>query len=106
MKGTDANIEIIKSSQLQILKLPVEPLKAKIKIAYIFVMTKLQREDLKPLIWNDAKTRALAMQEFLKNDFKYDTVEIHTDLSKEKIVEKIRKLEEIAGNFSATQQNK
>ena len=41
LKGTDANIEIIKSSQLQTLRMPVKPLKAKKKIAYIFVMTKL-----------------------------------------------------------------
>ena len=41
LKGTDANIEIIKSSQLQNLRLTVKPLKAKQKIAYIFVMTQL-----------------------------------------------------------------
>ena len=39
LKGSDANIEIIKSSQLQTLRLPVKPLKAKQKIGYIFVMS-------------------------------------------------------------------
>ena len=39
LKGTDSNIEIIKSSQLQTLRLFVKPLKATQKIAFIFVMT-------------------------------------------------------------------
>ena len=39
LKGSDANIEIIKSSQLQNLRLTVKPLIAKKKIARIFVMT-------------------------------------------------------------------
>ena len=41
LKGTDTNIEIIKSSQLQTLRLQVKPFIAKQNIAYIFVMTHL-----------------------------------------------------------------
>ena len=58
LKGTDANIEIIKSSQLQNLRLTVKPLIAKKKVAYIFVMTHIQRDDLKPLIYINAESRA------------------------------------------------
>ena len=83
LKGTDANIEIIKSSQLQTLRLPVKPLKAKRKIAYIFVMTQLSRDNLIPLIWNNAENRAAELYECLKNDLKYDDIQIFTNLSKE-----------------------
>ena len=55
LKGTDANIEIIKSSDIQILKLAVKPPIAVEKIAYIFVMTKIEREDLEPLLHDDAE---------------------------------------------------
>ena len=41
LKGSDANIEIIKSSELQVLKLAVKPPIAVKKIAYIFVMSSL-----------------------------------------------------------------
>ena len=40
--------------------LPVKPIKAKLKIAYIFVMTQLSRDNLIPLIWIDAENRAAA----------------------------------------------
>ena len=93
LKGTDANIEIIKSSQLQTLRLPVKPLKAKRKIAYIFVMTQLSRDNLKPLIWNNAENRAAELYECLKNDLKYDDIQIFTNLSKEQVLNKLSVLE-------------
>ena len=89
LKGTDANIEIIKSSQLQTLMLPVKPLKAKLKIAYIFVMTQLSRDNLIPLIWNNAENRAAELYECLKNDLKYDDIQIFTNLSKEQVLDKL-----------------
>ena len=58
LKGSDTNIEIIKSSDLQNLKLSVKPLIAKHKIAFIFSMSHLQRENLQPLQNEDAEIRA------------------------------------------------
>ena len=66
-------------------------------------MTKLQRGDLKALIWNDAESRAAELQECLKNDLKYDDVQILTDLSKEQVLEKLVEMKKFAGEFSATQ---
>ena len=96
LKGSDANIEIIKSSQLQTLRLQVKPLIAKQKIAYIFVMTHIQRDNLKPIIWNDAEKRAAAVSECFKRDLKYDVVQIHKNLSKLKVLEKLKELHEIS----------
>ena len=61
----------------------VKPLKAKKRIAYIFVMTHLKKDDLEPLIWDNAETRANVIYECFKNDLKYDDVKIFTDLSKD-----------------------
>ena len=63
--------------------MPVKPYIAKHKIAYIFVMTQLQREELKALFWDNASARAVEIQECFKNDLRYDDVQILTDLSKE-----------------------
>ena len=79
--------------------LPVKPLKAKLKIAYIFVMTQLSRDNLKPLIWNNAENRAAELYECLKNDLKYDDIQIFTNLSKEQVLDKLSYLEKIAGIF-------
>ena len=67
---------------MQTLRLPVKPLKAKRKIAYIFVMTQLSRDNLVPLIWNNAENRAAELYECLKNDLKYDDVQVLIDMSK------------------------
>ena len=74
LKGSDTNIEIIKSSELQILKLQVKPSIAKEKIAYIFVTTKLQRDDLKPLYNDDAEVIAEEYRELFEQDLNYDNV--------------------------------
>ena len=46
----------------------VKPLKAKKRIAYIFVMTHLKKDDLEPLIWDNAEARADVIYECFKND--------------------------------------
>ena len=69
-------------------------------------MTHLQRGDLKPIIWNDAEERAAAVSECFMTDLKYDDVQIFKDLPKEKVLEKLNELEQIAGDFSVSQKNK
>ena len=80
----------------------VKPLKAKKRIAYIFVMTHLKKDDLEPLIWDNAEARADVIYACFKNDLKYDDVKIFTDLSKEKVLEKFKELQNIASKFSET----
>ena len=54
--------------------MPVKPYIAKSNVAYIFVMTHVQRENLEPIIWHDAEARAANVAECLKQDLKYDDV--------------------------------
>ena len=74
LKGSDTNIEIIKSSELQSLKLPVKPPIAKQKIAYIFCTPQLQRDDLKPILNVDAEDSALQYKELFEQILLYDDV--------------------------------
>ena len=82
--------------------MPVKPFKAKKRIAYIFVMTHLKKDDLEPLIWDNAEARADVIYDCFKNDLEYDDVKIFTDLSKEKVLEKLEELQNIASKFSET----
>ena len=69
--------------------------------AYIFVQSKLQRNDLPPLEYNNAKARADATFSFFRDvlQFKPENIFVHEDYSKAEVKQAFAKLTEEAKSF-------
>ena len=60
--------------------------------AYIFSQSKLQRQDLKPLIYDNADERASESEEFFREDLKFNHTEICRDMDKQHITDKFAEI--------------
>ena len=74
IKGTDSNMEIIKSSTLQNMRMDFVGYPMVQSDCYIFVQSKLQHSNLKPLEYINAEERASETYGFFKDDLKFDRV--------------------------------
>lgn len=88
LKGSDAKIEIMQSTMLQPILIPVRgnrPVKLK---AFVFVNQYLQRGDLPKLEYTNAEERAQAHVEFFTEVLKFDKEDVHLcrDFSKAQIL--------------------
>ena len=92
IKGTDSNIEIIKSSTLQNMRMDFFGFPIVKSECYIFVQPTLQRGNLEPLVYPNAEVRASETYGFFKDDLKFDQVEICRDFSKEDFKMKIAEI--------------
>ena len=89
LKGSDAKIEIMQSTMLQPILIPVRgnrPVKPK---AYVFVNRFLQRGALPKIEYTNAEERAQAHVEFFTEVLKFDKEDVHLcrDFSKAQVLD-------------------
>ena len=125
LQGTDTNIEIVKSSMLQLARININCYQMIESIGIIFVQNKLQSNtvdtltgletqdendelncesfieaeqclELKPLIYRDAERRALRAEMFFKQIMKLDHVEICEDFTRDEIIKKFDEIEKLS----------
>ena len=84
---------------LQPLRISVNCFPIVISRAYIFSQSKIQRNNLKPLLYNNADQRANEAEAFFKNDLKFDHTEICSDMNKQQIFEKFAEIQKFSDEF-------
>ena len=76
LEGSDSSIEIIQSSMLQLLRLDIKNYLMLQSLACIFVQDHLQRNELRPIFYQNARETALNTREFLIKSLNINKVEI------------------------------
>ena len=87
LQGSDTNIEIVSSSMLQPLRIEVNCFPVVKSKAVIFVVEEMQRDQLKPLVFPNALSRAKISKQFLEKTLGLEDVKICQNFTKEQVVE-------------------
>ena len=92
LKGQDANFEMTSSNTLQKLELPYRNNIVSKSRGIVFVTDGIERPNCEPLVYNNADKNGNMAFSLFKDTFKFDTVELIENPTKQEVLEKLKEL--------------
>ena len=92
LKGQDVNFEMITSSTLQKLELQYRNNIVSKSRGIVFVTDGIERPNCEPLVYNNADKNGNMAFSLFKDTFKFDTVELIENPTKQEVLDKLKEL--------------
>ena len=99
LKGTDVNFELTTSSTLQKLELPYRDNIVAKSRGIVFVTDSIDRPGCEPLVYINHDKNGDMATSILKDSFKFDTVELIENPSKQEVLDKLKELDDESEMF-------